>query len=114
DGWKKVVANPRRPADMHSNKVAHFYRGLIFVLAVEPAEVHIRIGRTDFQHDLSFCLETIREAEWADAIGIVTILAAAPERTAKLTRSTTHVIRVTETKVMRANGVGLLVRLAIC
>src|SRR3954454_21664164 len=78
------MAYSRRPADVDADEVPGLGRRLVLAGAAEPAEEHVRVRRPRLQHDLAARLEPVVEAQRADFVRVVGVLAGAPEGAADL------------------------------
>src|SRR5207244_2500175 len=100
-------------ADVNAEEIPGHQRTLLLVRAIEPAEIHVCVGCAHLQHHFAARFQPIFQRQQAYTIGVVRVLAAAPESAADFAPFATRVTRVTETKVVRAGDVFRLVRHAI-
>src|SRR5438874_6051325 len=88
-------------------------RRVLLVRAVEPADEHVRVGRTHLQHHLAARLQRLIERQWTNAVGIVAILSASPEGAADFPRLAAGIAGLAETEVVSAGLIACLVGSAI-
>src|SRR4051812_38740880 len=89
-----------------------FVRGRpIFAGAVEPAEEHVGVGAGGDELHLAARLQATLQVERPDAVGVVAVVAAAPEAAAHLSGLAPRVARLrAEAEVVRADLLAILER----
>src|SRR5437868_13741132 len=78
---------------------------LLLVGAVKPTEEHVRVRRAHLQHYLAARLQPVVEAQRANLVGVVGVLAGAPEGAADFADLAAGVVRGAEAEVVSAADV---------
>src|SRR4051812_6383740 len=76
------MADASGAADVNANKVSLVAHLRLFAGAVEPAEKDIGVGTGGHEMHFAARFELVVQPEWANPVGIVGIIAAAPQAAA--------------------------------